>query len=303
MKRKKILCLMAIAIITVFIALACSDKPTNASNFSTMEFIERATGASGETPQPEFSLQDGERKLNINMAQGLSQFRNKSFKSGGYIRNKDHSKLFHYYADVRVDSQGKPYISVIRKYVYEDVLEDQGKLYTISNETGTNYNLEVVIYKVNSSTKTTAKATFTEDGRLIIKFSNYRDEIICSLTENLPEEIYRSSELAGDWNDESADNWKQFKIDYYGNIELFSGGIPGRHISYTGKIDGIFKYPYKAEITCVDNDGKKHNATITFKNETNAEASFEAYVDLSFRPTWWGWEEIHRSFTRDNLQE
>lgn len=290
---KKKLWLMAIAIITVFIAIACSDKPTDANNLSAIESIEQAPGVSGQTPKPE----NGD-KLNIDFTQDLTQFINKSFKSGGYIRNKDYSKLFYYYADVKVDSQSKPYIRVIRKYA-DGNIDVQGKLYSLSNETGTNYNLEVVKYKDDNFAKITAKATFTEDGKLIIKFSNYGAEIICSLTKDQPEEI--NIELAGNWTygSDEQEHWRQFKVDYDGSIELLSGDIPGNDVSYTGKIDGTFSYPYIAKITCVDNDGNTHNGTIIFNSETSAEASFDAYVDLSFRPGWWGWENISRSFTRE----
>lgn len=300
MTRKNFLWLMAIAIITVFVALACSDKPTdaNASNFSEIEYIEQA-------PRQMFNL-DTVDNLEIDSSRDLTQFEGKSFKSGAYIRNKDYSKLFYYYADVNIDSQSKPYISVIRKYAEGNVLEDIGKLYPFSDETGgTYYNLEVVRYKINSSSKITARATFTEDGQLIIKFSNYGAEIILSLTKDSLEGIYRSSELAGDWNDkseveESEFYWKQLKVDYYGNVELLSGDIPGEDISYTGKIDEIFQqYPYTITISCVDNDGNSHSGTVTFNNETSAEASFDAYVDLSWRPTWWGWEKVSRSFTKE----
>lgn len=300
MTRKNFLWLMAIAIITVFVALACSDKPTdaNASNFSEIEYIEQA-------PRQMFNL-DTVDNLEIDSSRDLTQFQGKSFKSGAYIRNKDYSKLFYYYADVNIDSQSKPYISVIRKYAEGNVLEDIGKLYPFSDETGgTYYNLEVVRYKINSSAKITASATFTEDGQLIIKFSNYGAEIILSLTKDSLEGIYRSSELAGDWNDESEVEesefyWKQLKVDYYGNVELLSGDIPGEDISYTGKIDEIFQqYPYTITISCVDNDGNSHSGTVTFNNETSAEASFDAYVDLSWRPTWWGWEKVSRSFTKE----
>ncbi len=168
---KKILWLMAIATIMVFIVLACKKKPTNTGDFFS---IEQAPGEIGQIPEPD-------KKLSIDSTQGLIQFKGLSFKSGVYNRKKSDgsSKLVYYYADVKVDSQFKPYISVVARDFDENIVEDQGKFYSTANETGAIYNLKGDKY----DGAITAEFVFVEEGYLKIKFNNYSGEVICSLTE------------------------------------------------------------------------------------------------------------------------
>ena len=174
MTKRKILWLITLVIMAVIISVACKKKPTSAGNFT---IVEEAPGQEGETPQPE-------KKLPIDTNQGLIQFKGLSFKSGGYILNGDYSKIIYHYADIKVDSGSKPYISVMTKDKDGNIVEEEGKFYNILNETGDVYNLEGVRYKNNINT---AVATFIEDGYLRIKFSNYGAEITYSLIEKSTE--------------------------------------------------------------------------------------------------------------------
>lgn len=162
-KTKKILWLMSIVIIIALVTFGCKKKPTDAGNVF-----------SGEQTS-------GQKKLNIDFTQGLSQFEGLSFKSGGYVKNGDYSKLIYYYAYVKVDAQLKPYISVVKKDSDGNIVEDQGEFYSVSNESGAVYNLEGVKY--NGSSKITAEFIFTEEGYLNIKFDNYSLDITCPLAE------------------------------------------------------------------------------------------------------------------------
>ena len=181
--KKQLLWLIAIAIMVIIISVACKRKPTNVEDFS---LVEEAPGQAGEIPQPE-------KKLPIDTNQGLIQFKGLSFKSGGYILNGDYSKIIYYYADVKVDSDSKPYISVLVIDADGNIIEDEGKFYNILNETGAVYNLEGIRYKSNN--RNTAVATFIEDGYLRIKFSNYSLDITYSLTEKTDEEEIDSDTL------------------------------------------------------------------------------------------------------------
>ena len=184
---KSLFYVIAVIVMTIIIAISCKKKPTDAGNFSV---IEEAPGESGETPQPE-------KKLPIDTNQGLIQFKGLSFKSGGYILNGDRSRIIYYYADVKVDSDSKPYISAITKDADGNIVEDEGKFYNISNETGAVYNLEGVRYKGNNIN--TAVATFIEDGYLIIKFSNYGMEIKYSLIGKSSDKIVEGTFVSGEF--------------------------------------------------------------------------------------------------------
>ena len=89
--KKQILWLIAIAIITVMVSVACSEKPTDAKNFSVMEIA-------GRTPTPQFSLDNASGTLTIDSTKGLIQFKDLSFKSGAYYQNGDRSKVIYFYA-------------------------------------------------------------------------------------------------------------------------------------------------------------------------------------------------------------
>ena len=173
--KKKILSLIALAIILVIVSVACSGNPTNAGDYIVAKQVE-------QSPQPE-------KKLTIDTNQGLIQFKDLSFKSGAYYINGNYTRKIYYYADVKVDENLKPYISAITKSEDGEIIEEEGKFYeTSTNESGEFYNLEGVRYQ--SGNTLTAEATFTESGYLIIRFSNYSLDITYSLlNEKAPEEI------------------------------------------------------------------------------------------------------------------
>lgn len=175
-KTKTILNLTAIAIITIFIAFACSEKPTEAQNLSAAEQV-------GQTPEPEFPSDNLANKLTIDANKDLSQFNGLSFKSGSYILYNDKRTIYHY-ADVKVDSASKPYISEVTKDANGNVVGEECKFYIVSNESGAVYHLEGVRY----AHRITAKVVFTEEGYLRIKFSSYSGEIIYSLIGKTSEE-------------------------------------------------------------------------------------------------------------------
>ena len=176
--KRQILSLIALAIMTVIVSVACSDNPTDVGNMSVTE--------AGPTPAPEFPSDDTDNKLTIDTNQGLIQFKDLSFKSGAYYSIYDTTKKMYFYADVRVDENSKPYVRVVTKDENGVVVEDEGKFYDNANGVGAVYNLEATRYKSNN--RNTATVTFTEDGYLRIKFSNYGADITYSLTDKKAEE-------------------------------------------------------------------------------------------------------------------
>ena len=175
--KKQILCLIALAIITVIVSVACSS-PTDVENMAVTE--------AGPTPPPEFPDDNTNNKLSIDTNQGLIQFKDLSFKSGAYYSIYDTTKKMYFYADVRVDENSKPYVRVVTKDENGVVVEDEGKFYDNANGVGAVYNLEATRYKSNN--RNTATVTFTEEGYLRIKFSNYGADITYSLTDKKAEE-------------------------------------------------------------------------------------------------------------------
>ena len=173
--KKQILSLIALAIIMVIGSVACKKKPTDAENYMVVKQAE-------QPPEPE-------KKLPVDENQGLIQFKDLSFKSGAYYLNSDYTNKIYYYADVKVDENSNPYISVATKNEVGDVIEEEGKFYiSNTNQKGVFYNLEGVRYQ--SLNKITAEATFKEEGYLVIKFSNYSLDITYSLlNEKAPEVI------------------------------------------------------------------------------------------------------------------
>lgn len=173
--KKQILSLIALAIIMVIGSVACKKKPTDAENYMVVKQAE-------QPPEPE-------KKLPVDENQGLIQFKDLSFKSGAYYLNSDYTNKIYYYADVKVDENSNPYISVATKNEIGEVIEEEGKFYiSDTNQKGVFYNLEGVRYQ--SLNKITAEATFKEEGYLVIKFSNYSLDITYSLlNEKAPEVI------------------------------------------------------------------------------------------------------------------
>ncbi|WP_432633525.1 hypothetical protein [Brachyspira sp.] len=166
--KKKVLWLMAIAIVMVIVSVACSGNPTNAGDYIVAKQAE-------QSPKPEM-------KLTVDTNQGLIQFKDLSFKSGAYYINGNYTKKIYYYADIKVDENSKPYISAITKSEDGEIIEEEGKFYeTSTNESGEFYNLEGVRYQ--SGNKLTAEVTFNESGYLVIRFSNYSLDITYSLIE------------------------------------------------------------------------------------------------------------------------
>ena len=189
--KRQILSLIMLAIIMAIVSVACKKKPTDVGNLSVVEEAE-------QTPAPEFPSDSPNNKLNIDTNQGLIQFKGLSFKSGAYYLNGERRKKIYYYADVKVDENSKPYISAITKSEDGEIIEDEGKFYDNENGKGAVYNLEGVRYKSNN--RNTAAVTFTEDGYLIIKFSNYGADITYSLTEKInEEEIDRDTLIPSNW--------------------------------------------------------------------------------------------------------
>ncbi len=218
--KKQILCIIALAIITVIVSVACSS-PTDVENMAVTE--------AGPTPPPEFPEDNTDNKLSIDTNQGLIQFKDLYFKSGAYYSIYDTVKKIYFYADVKVDENSKPYISVITLDEDGYVTEEEGKFYDNANGTGAVYNLEATRYQSNN--RNTATVTFTEDGYLIIKFSNYGADITYSLTGKSYEENFASipKEYCGRYNVASV-NW--------GN-GAYSGGyiywdVTPNAISFTG---------------------------------------------------------------------
>ena len=241
--KKKILSLIALAIMLVIVSVACSGNPTNAGDYMVAKQVE-------QSPQPE-------KKLTIDTNQGLIQFKDLSFKSGAYYINGNYTRKIYYYADVKVDENSKPYISAITKSEDGEIIEDEGKFYVMSNESGTFYKLSGVRYQ--SGNTLTAEATFTESGYLVIRFSNYSLDITYSLIEETNEGGSHSrTELVGTWKStyETPNGINHefiLNIDSEGNL-IFNCGLANDnfdsfHYNFAGKLSDTFEYPYTIELT------------------------------------------------------
>ena len=240
--KKKVLWLMAIAIVMVIVSVACSGNPTNAGDYIVAKQAE-------QSPKPEM-------KLTVDTNQGLIQFKDLSFKSGAYYINGNYTRKIYYYADVKVDENSKPYISAITKSEDGEIIEDEGKFYeTSTNESGEFYNLEGVRYQ--SGNTLTAEATFNESGYLVIRFSNYSLDITYSLIEETNEGGSHSrTELVGTWKStyEGYEGGEYIlNIDSEGNL-IFNCGLANDtwanwHCNFAGKLADTFEYPYTIELT------------------------------------------------------
>ena len=102
------------------------------------------------------------------------------------------------------------------------------------------------------------------------------------------------SELVGDWIYKSPARTYSFKVDNNGNITF---NIPGQLItetvSYVGKINDTFDYPYTVEIVS-DYNNQKAKGTFTFNNETNCNAVFYTW-DAAFAK-FFDWK-VEKTFT------
>ena len=275
--KKQILWLIALAIITVMVLSACKKKPTNAGNYMSVT-------EAGQTPAPEFPSDNTIGKLTIDTNQGLIQFIGLSFKSGAYYLNGDYTNKIYYYADVKVDENSKPYISVITKSEDGEILESEGKFYSVLNETGAVYNLEGVRYVDNINMAT---VTFTEDGYLRIKFSNYTLEITYSLTSEITSEY--KFELEGTWKSGN----HIIKIDSNGNITFSCplGNNHYYHYSYTGKADNNINYPYTVKMYAMQG-GERKVGTLIFNNSSSAIGSFYYYHNNIWDIASWNFSKV-----------
>ena len=312
--KKKVLWLLAIAIVMVIVSVACSGNPTNAGDYIVAKQAE-------QSPKPEM-------KLTIDTNQGLIQFKDLSFKSGAYYINGNYTRKIYYYADIKVDENSKPYISAITKSEDGEIIEEEGKFYeTSTNESGEFYNLEGVRYQ--SGNTLTAEATFNESGYLVIRFSNYSLDITYSLIEETNEGGSHSRvELLGGttWKSEEGSLRSFiFTIDNDGNINFNCGLSPdtsGYHYNYTGKLADDFDYPYTIELnfllssftdSCkgynyepsdyenLAKEKKTGTGTFTFRDASTCEAS----VDMVSMPsvTWQNirFNDTGTGYNRKNL--
>lgn len=299
-KTKTILNLTAIAIITIFIAFACSEKPTEAQNLSAAEQV-------GQTPEPEFPSDNLANKLTIDANKDLSQFNGLSFKSGSYILYNDKRTIYHY-ADVKVDSASKPYISEVTKDANGNVVGEECKFYIVSNESGAVYHLEGVRY----AHRITAKVVFTEEGYLRIKFSSYSGEIIYSLIGKTseepvdgPGEVVGESKLPDDKYYVSNEHYVGYiRVYYYTNyfvwLYIKDGNIyksvsiysnyttpPPQEVAKFEKIDA----PLKTSGNINDYFGEGYTHTFDTDTGNGIDHKFNFYSNFSFI------EESHFSHT------
>ena len=213
--KKQILLLMVLAVIVL---AACSEKPTEEKSLTVVE-------KAGRTPIPKFDFDNNVKKLNIDYTKGLIQFKDITFKSGGYYLNGDRSKIIYFYAYVKIDNSSKPYIRVITKDIDGNIVEEEGKFYTVSNQTGVVYNLEGNRY---SSNKIKAEAIFIEEGYLRIKFNNYGTEIVYAYRdEKVSEEIGNGSYIPEIYHGNYVylrGNGDKIKSAYVGTI-LYEGNM------------------------------------------------------------------------------
>ena len=250
--KKKILSLISLAIILVIVSVACKKNPTNAADYMVAKQAE-------QSPQPE-------KKLTIDTNQGLIQFKDLSFKSGAYYINGNYTRKIYYYADVKVDENSKPYISAITKSEDGEIIEDEGKFYVMSNESGTFYKLSGVRYQ--SVNTLTADATFTESGYLIIRFSNYSLDITYSLITNSKIGTYVPQEYLGKYYDLSRGPIAIVTVnsislyDSDGGSFLYTVDVSDSKTTYLG--DNTWHYYH-------DSHNNGDDSTIKFKRNENGQ--------------------------------
>ena len=284
--KKQILCLIAVAIITVIVSVACSS-PTDVENMAVTE--------AGPTPTPEFPEDNTNNKLSIDTNQGLIQFKDLSFKSGAYYSIYDTTKKMYFYADVRVDENSKPYISVMTMEEDGNITEEEGKFYDNANGVGAVYNLEATRYKSNN--RNTATVTFTEDGYLRIKFSNYGADITYSLLGNGK---HSRTELTGKWKiyENTSRVQTAFTVDGDGNINFLCGGslygLGTDFYLYSGKISDTFNYPYTTKLTATYRETTV-GGVITFDSPSSATISYSYYYASGIGGS--GWDKGTSTFT------
>ena len=250
--KKKILSLIAFAIMLVIVSVSCSGNPTNAGDYMVAKQVE-------QSPQPE-------KKLTIDTNQGLIQFKDLSFKSGAYYINGNYTRKIYYYAEVKVDENSKPYISAITKSEDGEIIEDEGKFYVMSNESGTFYKLSGVRYQ--SGNTLTAEATFNESGYLVIRFSNYSLDITYSLITNSKIGTYVPQEYLGKYYDLSRGPIAIVTVnsislyDSDGGSFLYTVDVSDSKTTYLG--DNTWHYYHDAH-----NNGD--DSTIKFKRNENGQ--------------------------------
>ena len=269
--KKKVLWLMAIAIIMVIVSVACSGNPTNAGDYIVAKQAE-------QSPKPEM-------KLTVDTNQGLIQFKDLSFKSGAYYINGNYTKKIYYYADIKVDENSKPYISAITKSEDGEIIEDEGKFYeTSTNESGEFYNLEGVRYQ--SGNTLTAEATFDESGYLVIRFSNYSLDITYSLIEETNQSGNSRAELVGSWKNTTFKQCEIFTVNNDGNIDFLVKDRYGNQFQYTGEIADTFDYPYTTEIIYNYYNKKDYILTIIFNSTSSCLISGEFIEEIYYGSPW-----------------
>ena len=283
--KKQILWLIALAIIMAIISVACSDSPTDVGNMAVTE--------AEPTPPPEFPEDNTDNKLSIDTNQGLIQFKDLSFKSGAYYSVYDTTKKIYFYADVKVDENSKPYISVMTMEEDGNITEEEGKFYDNANGKGAVYNLEATRYKSNN--RNTATVTFTEDGYLRIKFSNYGADITYSLLGNGK---HSRTELTGKWKIYENTSIVQtvFTVDGDGNINFLCGGLlQGLDFyTYSGKVSDTFNYPYTTKLTATYRETTV-GGIITFDSPSSATISYSYYFINVYGGR--GWDKATSTFT------
>ena len=87
------------------------------------------------------------------------------------------------------------------------------------------------------------------------------------------------SELVGDWIYKSNTRNRSFKVDNNGNITFnIPGQIVAETVSYVGKINDTFDYPYTVEVVATYN-GKTKNGTFTFNSASSCDTIYYLVSD------------------------
>ena len=152
-KTKKILWLTAIAMITIFIAFACSEKPTESANLSSSSgagtTITPPTGG-GTSSQPALKITDW----------GAIQFDGLTFKNENHTVNIVVKKLGGNNSQARFELNGKTYGFGSRIY-------------------NSQYNPNTFIFgNINNDISDKGYAEFRESGDLLIWFNNNQSDLI-----------------------------------------------------------------------------------------------------------------------------
>ena len=168
---KHVAYIVAVVVMTILIAISCKKKPTQVS---ASQIVDEPI-STNETPQPIRTNEDVNKPvLSIDNKANMDQFNGLYFESKAYELNDN----FKFTAKVGIENSGN------KKGVAYIQFEDGCKFYQVF-QVGDYNGIYDLLYSGsrNGLSYVKAKARFTEEGYLYVKFENYSWEIEYALAE------------------------------------------------------------------------------------------------------------------------